>query len=278
MIRKGLHTLLLLLAVCFAASAQLRIGVADKCPETGGCAADANYLNALALAGHSPVVLPDIADSALLSRAVAAIDLLLLTGGEDIDPALFCEEADSALGTVNARRDAFEYRIIGEALRQRKPIFGICRGMQVLNVYFGGSLWQDLPSGYPGCLDHRSAEGHSIRLVPGSRLHSLIGAGEVSVNTSHHQAVRRVAPGFRVSAYSPDGVAEAFECDSLPIAAVQFHPERLALGGSDAGIRILRDMESLCGEAVSCGKAKCSARKADKAARKAPALKPGPKE
>lgn len=225
------HTLLLWAVLSYAAAGQIRVGVADKCPETGGCAADANYLNALMAAGYTPVVLPDIADSLLLAEAVRAVDWILLPGGEDIDPALFGEAPDPALGTVNARRDAFEFRLIGEALRQHKPIFGICRGMQVLNVYFGGSLWQDLPSGWPGSLDHRSPNGHAIRIVPGSRMAALLGTEALDVNTSHHQAVKALAPGFRVSATAPDGVIEAFECDSLPIAAVQFHPERLELDG-----------------------------------------------
>ena len=229
--RKFLHTLLFWAALSFAAAGQIRVGVADNCPEAGGCAADVNYLNALLAAGYAPVVLPDIADSLLLADAVSAVELVLLTGGEDIDPARFGEAPDPALGTVNARRDAFEFRLIREALRQGKPIFGICRGMQVLNVYFGGSLWQDLPSGWPGCLDHRSPDGHGIRIVPGSRMAAWVGTETLKVNTRHHQAVRRVAPGFRISAYAPDGVPEAFECDSLPIAAVQFHPERLALDG-----------------------------------------------
>ena len=160
--KKFVLALLLGAAVSLAAAAQVRVGVADKCPETGGCAADANYLNALMQAGLSPVVIPDIADSALLSKAVAAVDWVLLTGGEDIDPALYGELPDPALGTVNARRDAFEYRLIGEVLRQQKPLFGICRGMQIINAYFGGSLWQDLPSGWAGSRDHRSQE---VRLL-----------------------------------------------------------------------------------------------------------------
>lgn len=241
--KKFAIALLLGAVVSLTVPAQVRVGVADKCPETGGCAADANYLNALMMAGLSPVVIPDIADSALLAKAVAAVDMVLITGGEDIDPALFGELPDPKLGKVNARRDAFEYRLIGEVLRQHKPLFGICRGMQVINAYFGGSLWQDLPSGYAGSLDHRAQEGHSVRIVPGSRLHALLGAEEVKVNTSHHQAVRRVAPGFRISAFAPDGVPEAFECDSLPVSAVQFHPERLLLGGEQIFLRLFTQFE-----------------------------------
>ena len=245
--KKFVLALLLGAAVSLAAAAQVRVGVADKCPETGGCAADANYLNALMQAGLSPVVIPDIADSALLSKAVAAVDWVLLTGGEDIDPALYGELPDPALGTVNARRDAFEYRLIGEVLRQHKPLFGICRGMQVINAYFGGSLWQDLPSGWAGSRDHRSQEGHSVRIVPGTRLHALLGVETLNVNTSHHQAVRRVAPGFRISACAPDGVPEAFESDSLPIAGVQFHPERLLLGGETLMMKVFQNWKELCG-------------------------------
>ncbi len=242
-----LHILLLWAVLSFPAAGQWRVGVADKCPEAGGCAADANYLNALMAAGHTPVVLPDIADSTLLSEAVRAVDWILLPGGEDLDPLLFGETAVPELGTVNARRDAFEFRLIGEALRQHKPIFGICRGMQVLNVYFGGSLWQDLPSQCPSALDHRSEQGHPVRIVRGSRLARIIGKGKFTVNTSHHQAVKALAPGFRVSATAPDGIIEAFECDSLPIAAVQFHPERLVLTDEAAvWSKVFSQLEALC--------------------------------
>ncbi|MBO4446993.1 MAG: gamma-glutamyl-gamma-aminobutyrate hydrolase family protein, partial [Bacteroidales bacterium] len=257
-----LRILLLALALLAAipASAQLQVGVVDKCPSSGSAEGEPNYLKALHRGGNSVVVIPDTPDSKLLASEISSVDLVFLTGGEDINPSYFGEQPSVYLGTVNDRRDSFEFRVIEEALKQGKPIIGTCRGLQVLNVYFGGTLWQDIPSQLPSSLDHRSPEGHPIRLVKGTRLQSLLQADSLFVNTSHHQAVKDIAPQFKVSAVSPDGIVEAFESDVLPIAAFQFHPERLAVGDDSLFTRIYLNLKQLAGEVaaspVLCGTGK----------------------
>lgn len=245
---KRICILLLFVFATVSAKAQLKVGVVDKCPVTGGAAADDNYIKALQRGGNSVLVIPYTADPELLSSAISAVDLIFLTGGEDIDPAFFGEAPSEKLGTVNARRDTLEFRTIAEALKQKKPIIGTCRGLQVLNVYFGGTLWQDIPSQRPSSLNHRAPSGHPILLSRGTRLYSLLRADSLYVNTSHHQAVKDLAPGFRISAVSPDGIVEAFESEELPIAAFQFHPERLATGTDSLYTIIYKNLRQLAGK------------------------------
>ena len=140
---------------------------------------------------------------------------------------------------LNLRRDAWEFLLLDEAEKRRLPVFGICRGCQVINVYFGGTLWQDLPSERPGEIAHRSKKLHPIRIVQGSRLAKSLRAENLMVNTSHHQAVKDLAPGFRAVAFAPDGVVEAIESNDLPVAGVQFHPERLLVQDGRAEFREL---------------------------------------
>ena len=119
----------------------------------------------------------------------------------------------------------YEWSGWGTLMKRRLPVMGICRGCQLINVYFGGTLWQDLPSERPGEIVHRSKELHPIRIEPGSRLAKCLGTDRTDVNTLHHQAVKKLAPGFKATAFAPDGVVEAIESETLPVAGVQFHPE-----------------------------------------------------
>lgn len=157
-------------------------------------------------------------------------DGLVLAGGDDIDPSFF---GQPNLGSkdIDLDRDRAELALAKAFADAGKPILGICRGHQVLNVAFGGDLIQDL--GPVGNLFHRPSPGchwdkiHPIRTLPGSILHSLYGPTLVT-NSSHHQAVDRLGDGFTATAWSESGVVEAMEHASLPILAVQFHPERMS--------------------------------------------------
>ncbi len=197
----------------------------------------ADYLSSLERAGFSPEEI-----LVLHSRDAAPVsfDGLLLGGGEDVDPELYGAARHERIGRVNRRRDEQELSLIARARRNRVPIFGICRGIQVLNVAFGGTLVQDIPSERPSSVEHsvkvpRDAPAHAVRTEPGSFLSAL---GELFVNSRHHQAVDRVGSGLKVSAQSADGIVEAVETrdGDAAIFAVQWHPENLS--GDAAASRI----------------------------------------
>ena len=181
-----------------------------------------NYKNAIIAAGGEPTVkyLPDMDTN---------FDGLLLCGGNDISPSFYGQEILGA-HDFDAMRDTLEIELTRKFIDTGKPILGICRGMQILNVAFGGTLIQDLPQ------EQRPFHGgakpdrvHPIRAAEGSLLHRLYG-DIFSVNSYHHQAVDTLAPGFQAIAWSEGGVVEAMVHHSLPILAFQFHPERMAYG------------------------------------------------
>jgi putative glutamine amidotransferase len=173
------------------------------------------------------------------SDALNGIGGLLLTGGGDVEPARYGEEPHPSLVDVQPLRDEFEIALVREARSKNLPIFAICRGLQVLNVAFGGTLVQDIPSQVPGALEHRLAVppheafalAHEVWIDKDTKLAGLMSerlgsADTCEVNSRHHQAVKQVAPNFHVSATAPDGVIEAIEDPSAPFClAVQWHPE-----------------------------------------------------
>jgi putative glutamine amidotransferase len=190
-----------------------------------------DYVRAVEKAGGLPVVLaPGRPDDAadLLSR----LDGLLLTGGADVDPVLYGEEAHETVTRVIPERDAFEIGLCREALRKDRPLLAICRGHQVLNVATGGTLIQDIPSQVSGAFDHdpdreRWETAHEVRILPRTRLREILGAETIAVNSFHHQAVRDLGQGLVVSAASiVDGVIEGIEAPGRRLAVgVQWHPE-----------------------------------------------------
>ncbi len=196
------------------------------------------YAEAIRRGGNIPVVICRTAETGHIAQVVAQLDLLLLPGGVDIEPGRYGEEPSPALGMTIPERDEFDFAVLEAALARKLPVMGICRGMQLINVYFGGSLWQDLPSEFPvkGVRhrgDHVGTLCHSIGVEPDSRLAAALGATNAVVNSMHHQAVKRLASGFRITARAPDGVVEAIEHESLPVAGVQFHPEGLVKYADD---------------------------------------------
>jgi len=200
------------------------------------------YCLAVVAAGGLPWVAPCLPVRGVIAAAVQRCDGVLLTGGDDIQPELYARRVAPRLRRTicepDPNRDLFELLLIEEIFRQGKPLLAICRGHQMLNVAFGGSLVIDIPTQVRGALDHRRMDlknecVHEVALTQGSLLARITGSLELGVNSSHHQAIGRLAAPFAVTARSPDGVIEAMELvpharPALPFfVAVQYHPERL---------------------------------------------------
>ncbi|MBI2948744.1 MAG: gamma-glutamyl-gamma-aminobutyrate hydrolase family protein [Verrucomicrobia bacterium] len=200
------------------------------------------YPRAIAAAGGLPWVMSCTLPPSAIAETVRRCDGVLLTGGDDVQPKLYASRLSPRIKkTVSAAdpaRDLSEMLLIQELFRQRKPLLAICRGHQLLNVAFGGSLIVDIPTQRPKALNHTRTDlkdriVHDVKLEPDSVLAQVFGRLTLGVNSTHHQAVARVAEPFRATAVSPDGIIEALELDGadrrlLPyLLAVQFHPERL---------------------------------------------------
>lgn len=193
-----------------------------------------DYIKSVSRAGGVPVMLPIVDNVDEITAQVELLDGLIMMGGHDVDPVLYGEEPNNKLGFIYPRRDAFDVALIKAAVDKKLPILGICRGHQILNVAFGGSLYQDL-SEIPGCnLAHVQKNFchepiHNIKVIPTSKLAQLIGE-EMRVNSFHHLAVKDIAPDFVATAFSNDQVIEAIEYakDDQYIVGVQFHPEMMS--------------------------------------------------
>jgi putative glutamine amidotransferase len=213
------------------------------------------YLRALEAAGAVPLLIHLTDDLTVVRALYERCDGILLPGGGDIDPAYFGEERHPLLGDVDAQRDTVEVALARWCREERKPLLGICRGIQVLNVAFGGSLWQDLPSQQPASLDHRhnthlevyDVEGHRLQIEPESWLAGRLDTDEVLANTMHHQAVKDVAPGLRVTGRSPDGMIEAVEGTGEHfVVGVQCHPEHLWRQAEPRWLRFFEGFVARC--------------------------------
>lgn len=197
---------------------------------------NSRYFVAAAEAGAVPVVIPLFDEDPDTLRAIYdRLDGVLLAGGVDMDPLTFGERPHPQLGRTDRARDVVELELAKWAIAERKPILGLCRGHQVLNVALGGTLWQDIGAQVPTAIKHdyfpnagyaRDYLAHEVNIVPGSRLHAAFELPSVPVNSMHHQAVKDLAPALRVSAQAPDGMVEAIESGTEHfMVGVQWHPE-----------------------------------------------------
>jgi putative glutamine amidotransferase len=190
-----------------------------------------DYVQAVLASGGLPVLLPTVKPNESRATYVQHLDGLLLPGSPtDVDPACYGEEPHPRLGPINPRRTEFEIALVRLALRRDLPVFGICGGLQVLNVALGGSLYQDIPSQLVKAYKHSGLpeRAHSIDIVPGTRLGAILSSQEMRVNSLHHQAVKLPGQDMLVSASARDGVIEAVEIPGRPfVIGVQWHPERL---------------------------------------------------
>lgn len=191
------------------------------------------YVNAARAAGLAPLVLPPVAPDELPSM-LDAVSGVIITGGEDIDPSEYRAKPHPQAGPPHTQRDKCEIALAREARARGIPTLAICRGIQAVNVAFGGTLVQDIPSERPSDINHeqpkeRATRLHAVSILPGSKLAAAIGASEIEVNSSHHQSIDSLAPGLRLTAHAPDGIAEGAEWagDDWWMLGVQWHPEEL---------------------------------------------------
>ncbi|MFN3284842.1 MAG: gamma-glutamyl-gamma-aminobutyrate hydrolase family protein [bacterium] len=196
--------------------------------EQGRFCLPAAYVDAVRRAGGVPLLLPPGEERP--ERVLEVVDGLILAGGGDIDPASYGGQSHPTLYLVDPERDRFELHLARAVVDRSVPVLGICRGSQVLNVAWGGDLVPHLPEDEDATVRHRLPPriptDHPVRVDPGSRLAGILGEPEVSVRSWHHQAVRRVAPGWRAVAWAPDGTVEAVEWQQDAWAVgVQWHPE-----------------------------------------------------
>ncbi len=191
------------------------------------------YTYAIEQAGGLPLLLPYTESADVIRRFVALCDGIFFTGGMDVSPSRYGEDIREHCDEIQPLRDALEFAVLNEALPTGKPILGICRGAQLVNVALGGTLYQDLPSERPSPITHRQTEGkfefsHDIVVLPDTPLHTLLGRTRVRGNSFHHQAVKALGQGLAVMAEADDGVPEAFYAPDHPyLRAYQWHPERL---------------------------------------------------
>jgi putative glutamine amidotransferase len=199
------------------------------------------YVHAVARAGAAPLLIPPLADKTLLRTLYELLDGLLLSGGEDVDPAYYGEPYHEKCVPVSHDRDETELTLVRWAVDDEKPLLAICRGIQVLNVALGGSLYQDIQAQVPGADKHdwhpgypRDRLSHTAIVAPQTRLAQILGPLNSPcplywVNSLHHQAIKDVAPGLIVAARAPDKIVEAVEAEGHPFAiGIQWHPEELA--------------------------------------------------
>lgn len=206
------------------------------------------YLTTLVRSGALPLMVPLFEDEALLRAAYDRLDGLFLAGGIDVDPGSYGEERDSSCGRIDPPRDRAEIALTRWAVEDGMPFLGVCRGLQILNVASGGTLYQDTTLFHPNAIKHdyfptagfaRDHLAHEVEIRPDTVLAGIYGSAAVLVNSMHHQGIRELGHGLRVSATAPDGLVEALEGEDGAAyrIAVQWHPEMLY--GREAGTRRL---------------------------------------
>ena len=205
-----------------------------------------NYVKAIEKSGGLPLLLPFVESDEAIDGFVSRCDGFLFTGGVDIDPCRYGEEKKPTCGDIQSNRDELEFKVFKKAFESGKPILGICRGAQLVNVALGGTLYQDLPTELASDIAHRQKEGildysHRINVVKGTPLYALMGEEKIKGNSFHHQAIKMLGDGLKVMAKANDGVVEAvwYEGDRY-LRAYQWHPERLYMA-DDFNKRIFDD-------------------------------------
>ncbi|WP_062106408.1 gamma-glutamyl-gamma-aminobutyrate hydrolase family protein [Bacillus niameyensis] len=228
------------------------IGITSHIEQESKYVLNRAYVNAIVRAGGIPLIVPaSIEDD--VSKLVQKLDGLLLSGGGDIDPTLFGEEPHPGLGEISPLRDSVEMVLIHEMLAVNKPILGICRGIQILNIAMGGNMYQDIYTQQDEVLlQHsqiatKSHRSHFVQVENDTILHSIAQAERIKVNSFHHQAVKDVPKPLIVSGVASDGIIEAIESKIHHfVVGVQWHPEELVESEDGVSIRLFKKFVQAC--------------------------------
>lgn len=230
-----------------------RIGISGRSALVEGAersGVNASYLRAVAAGGGAPVILSPLAGARAVPALLDGVDALLLSGGADVDPRHYRTAPHPALGTVEPERDSFELALIAEARERGLPVLAVCRGLQIVNVALGGTLWQDLPAerGAHPQSGSRTDRVHAVTLVPTSRLAEALGTERHRVNSFHHQAIRDLAPGLAATAHAEDGVIEGIESTTgWWLLGAQWHPEEFWAESGSSDLALFRALVAATG-------------------------------
>ncbi|HEX3270582.1 MAG TPA: gamma-glutamyl-gamma-aminobutyrate hydrolase family protein [Ktedonobacterales bacterium] len=218
-----------------------------------------SYVHAVEMAGGIPLLIPPMGDDTSLRAIAERLDGILLSGGGDVDPARYGEEPIPQLGLVEPERDELELALARIAIDDDQPLFGICRGMQALNVAQGGTLYQDISAQQPKAIKHdyhsyegpRDLRAHRITVAEGSPLAGIVGEQGYAVNSFHHQAVKEPGKDIKIIGWAEDGLAEAMLVEDHPFAlAVQYHPEEL-VDSDPAALALFQAFVRACAERMA---------------------------
>lgn len=228
------------------------IGVTTDVNDAGNHLTNASYIDAIQKAGGVPIILPTGIDRDV-PQVCKLLDGLLLTGGWDVDPSHFDEDPHPKLGEVTPERDYVELLFARQMLNANKPILGICRGMQLLNIVFGGGVYQDMEAQYERPLLKHSQQAkrwfasHEVKVTGQTNFHKIVGMDVIRVNSFHHQAVKNIGRPLVVSAVANDGIVEAIESTAHTfVVGVQWHPEMLLQKGDVHSLRLFEAFIRAC--------------------------------
>lgn len=192
-----------------------------------------DYIDSVIQNGGIPFIIPFNEDKEVIKEQVKLVDAIILSGGHDVSPSNYNQEPSPKLGGIFPERDDFDFNLLECAMEEEKPILGICRGMQIINTYFKGSLYQDMSEIKSELVKHDQVRTpslaiHTVEIKEDSKLREILKTDEIMVNSFHHQAVKELGFGFKAVAFAKDGVIEAIEKDDYPfLMGIQWHPEML---------------------------------------------------
>ena len=191
------------------------------------------YIHAIEMSGGIPILFPYVVECKTIEHLIDICDGFLFTGGVDIDPKRYGEEASENIGEIQIHRDEFEFQVFEKVINTSKPILAICRGSQLVNVALGGTLYQDIPSEMKTNISHRQNEpkfsySHDVRIIVNTPLYEMMGNERIKANSFHHQAIKTLGKGLEIMAVADDGIIEAvYSSGKQYIRAYQWHPEML---------------------------------------------------